>query len=74
MQGLLWYLVDGRLQLAVVLLQDSFHLPENHLVLILAKWYDAPFIDTELTIRYHFVEINLIDDAQTFAVGASALR
>ena len=48
-------------------------MPEDHLILILAQWHDTSFIDTEFSIGYHFREVYLIDNTQTFAVGAGAL-
>ena len=73
MECLLRYLINGRLEFAVVFFQDGLHLPEDHLILILAKWHDTSFVDREFAIRYHLREVYLVNDAQTFAMRTSAL-
>ena len=65
---------DGGLQRVIILLQDGLHLPEDHLVLILAEGHDAPFVDAQTAVGHHLREVDLVDDAQALAMGTGALR
>ena len=62
------------LDVAIKLLQDSLNLPKDHLVLEFSQRNDGSFMNAQLTIRNHFLQINLVDISQSFASWTGALR
>ena len=74
LQCLFGNVLNGRLQVALILLEYGVNLPENHLVFVLAQWYNAPFVDVLLTVGDDLIQINLVDVAQSFTMGTCPLR
>ena len=72
--GVVGEVCDGRLQFTVVLLEDGLHLPEDHLVLVLAKGNDAALIDALMAVWHDLRQVYLVDDAQALAMRARTLR
>ena len=71
---LLGNVVDARLQVAVVLVENGVNLPEDHLALILAQRYDTAFVDALLAVGDDLREVYLVDVAQSLAARTGTLR
>ena len=72
-QTLLGEFSDGRLERAVVTVQNGVNVPENHLRAILAEGYDGPVVDGERAVGYDLGEVYLADHAEALAAGAGPL-
>ena len=66
-------IVDGRLQVATVFLQDGINLPENHLILVFPQRGNGTVVDVQLAVGNHFLQVNLVDITQSLATWASPL-
>ena len=73
LHGILGYLLDGCFQGKSPGFQNTFYLPEYHLVLILSKGNNTTRVDALFRIGYHLVQVYLVDDSQPLASGTSTL-
>ncbi len=60
----------GRLQRAVVFLENGIDLPEDHLVFIFAQWRNGTVVYAHRVIGNHLLQVNLVDIAQSLAMRA----
>ena len=66
-------ILNRSLETIVVFLQNGVDLPEDHLVLVFAQWNDTAVVDVDLAVGDHFLQVDLVDDTQSFAVRTGAL-
>ena len=73
-EGIVRDVLNGCLQVAVVVAEDGRYLPENHLVFVLAQRHDATLVDGQLAVGNNLGEVYLVDVAQSLATRTGSLR
>ena len=66
--------LDGSLERESVFFANSFYLRKNQRVAIFANREQTAVVDAEFGVGRNLFEVDLIEDADAFALGAGALR
>ena len=72
-ESLVRNIVDGSLDVTLVVMQDGSNLPEYHLVLIFAQRGDGSVVDALFPVGNHLAQVDLVDVAETLAPRTGTL-